>query len=222
MVDSTGHYTGHSISESKEKGAFGASAAEGIVGLGAVVLTIIGLAGVYPGLLVSIAVIAIGVALAFEGGSIAARYSALIGEENTKKNTPARWGGVSTLFLAGAAGIALGILSLINVVPSILVPVSAIVFGAALVLDSGANERLSTLEARHSEEFSGSESVVKETAQGAAGIQVLVGVGSIALGILALLGISTTILSLVAMLSIGTANLLTSSIVGGRIAKIFS
>ena len=226
MVDT--HYTdtgysetGHSESESHAKRAFGGSVAERIAGLGAVALTIIGLAHVFPEILVSVAIIAVGVALAFEGGAISARYSALIGEAQSLTESSVRWGGVTTLFLAGAAGIALGILSLIGVVPMILIPVSAIVFGSALIMDSGANERLSMLEARHSEDYNTSMSVAKETAKAAAGIQVLGGIGGIALGILALIGIYPLVLSLVAMLSIGTVNLLTGATIGGRMVSLF-
>jgi len=220
MVDMS--YTEKAYSESRVKGVFGDSMAEGIAGMGAVALAIIGLANVYPVLLASIAIMTVGVALAFEGGAVSARYSALNGERFTKMDAAAHWGGVAALFLAGASGIALGILSLVGVIPMVLIPVAAIVFGSALMLDSGANERLSGLEARHSETFSVSEDVVKKTARASAGIQVLVGIGSIVLGILALVGIAPLVLSLVVMLSVGAVELLTGVMIGGRMASIFS
>jgi hypothetical protein len=213
-------YTSKEVSESKIKAAMGSSMTEGFIGIGAVALAIIGLAGVLPVILLAVATIALGVALAFEGGSISARYAALIEEGEAKKDA-ARWGGVTSLFLAGVAGITLGILSLIGIVPGILIPVSAIAFGGALILDSGANERLSRLEAEYSEGFKTSESVMRETARTSAGLQVLVGLGAIALGILALVNVFPLVLSLVAMLSIGTVNLITGTIIGGRMATMF-
>ncbi len=79
---------------SHTKKAFSSMTAEGIIGMGAVAATIIGLSNVAPELLASIACIAVGVALAFEGGAISARYSALHGmaEGNTNTDATARWG----------------------------------------------------------------------------------------------------------------------------------
>jgi hypothetical protein len=219
MVDTA--YTGKDFSETNAKGAFSSALAEGIAGIGAVALAIIGLAHVFPEILVSVATIAIGVALAFEGGAISARYSAMLSEPEEKSDATAQWGGVTALFVGGATGIALGILALVGVAPMVLIPVAALVFGSALVLDSGANERLSIMEARHTEGFRVSENVIRETTHAASGIQVLVGLGSIALGILALIGLVPMILSLVAMLSIGAANLLTGSMIGARLSKVF-
>ena len=214
-------YTSKEFSGSGAKMIFGESTAEGIAGMGAVALAILGLVNILPAMLVSISIIAVGVALAFEGGAISARYAAYIREAHSKMDATLRWSGISALFLAGAAGIALGILALIGVVPTVLIPVAALVFGAALVLDSGANERLSMMEAHHAEEFKISEHAVKETARASAGVQVLVGIGSIVLGILALIGIHPIVLSLVAMLALGAATLITGAAIGGRMARVF-
>jgi hypothetical protein len=220
MVDMSDTETGYS--EHRKKGAFGGSMAEGIAGLGAIALAIFGLSNVYPVLLASVAIMAVGVALAFEGGTVSARYSAFAKEGTTIKDMAARWGGMTALFLAGAIGIALGILSLIGLVPMVLIPVAAVVFGFALMLDSGANERLSALETRHSEAFNASEDVVRRTAGFSAGIQIVVGLGSIVLGILALVGIAPLSLSLIVMLSIGAVSLVTGNLIGGRLSAIFS
>ena len=208
---------------SRTRVVYRSTATEGFVGLGAVVLAIIGLSNIIPMLLVSIACIAVGVALAFEGGALSARYSALMGmgDEINRVDTPVRWGGITSLFMGGAAGIAMGVLSLIGIIPMILIPVSTIVFGAALIMDSGANTRLSVLEARHSEDFKSKEGIIRETAQGSAGIEVLVGMASIILGILALLGFNPLVLSLVALLSLGATSLFTGALLGGRMSRIF-
>lgn len=219
MVEPT--YTSRGVSESSVKTAKASSMAEGIIGIGAVALAILGLINILPQLMAAIATIAVGVALAFEGGSISARYAALLTEDQSKKEKSTLWSGVTSLFLAGVAGIAMGILALIGTIPNILIPISAIVFGTALILDSGANGRLSQLEARYSESFKASESVLKETARSSAGLQVLVGIAAIALGILALVGFSWLVLSLAAMLSIGVMNLITGTMISSRMATIF-
>lgn len=209
--------------KSHTRKAFNSMTVEGIIGIGTVAATIVGLSYVAPELLAAIACIAVGVALAFEGGAISARYSALHGLEEGYTNTDAsaHWGGTTTLFLTGAVGIALGILSLLGIVPMILLPVAAIVFGSALILGSGANARLCVLEARHSQEFKSREKTIKETAYVSAGIELLVGIGTIVLGIVALNSVYPLVLSLVAMLCIGAANLLTGAMIGGRMSSMF-
>src|SRR5690606_29009125 len=128
-------------SEEKEKTAevvFGGTVAEAIVGAAAVVLAVLGLANIWPGYMASIATIAVGAALLFQGGAVAARYSDLA------KRTGASeiGGGVSAEILGGAAGIALGVLALLNIMPATLTPVAIIVFGGALIIGSAATARL--------------------------------------------------------------------------------
>ncbi len=203
------------------KAAMGASIAEAILGISAVALTIIGLVGVIPDLLLAISTIVIGAALLFEGGAVAARFNALMNQTGSDVGSGAHWGGMTAEFLAGAAGIALGILSLLGVAPAYLLPIAAIVFGVALVLDSGVNTRISSLEAKRMGNFEFSNEVVRESARATAGIQVLVGLAAITLGTLALLGVSPLILTLVAMLCVGSANLLTGSLITARVMKLF-
>ena len=193
----------------------------GVVGIGAVGLAIIGLANVAPQFLASIASIAIGMALAFEGGMISARYATLV-SEGLKTDEFIRVGGVSALFLAGASGIALGILALVGVHPVVLIPVSAVVFGSALILDSGTNERLSVLEARHhaKKESALGVDVIREAAQSSVGMQVMAGATAFILGILGLIHIVPIVLALVAFLSIGAVNLLSSPLITSRISNL--
>lgn len=206
--------------EPHARAAFGGTMAESFAGMGAVALAIIGLAHVFPQLLASIASIAVGISLAFEGGAISARYAALIGERQPGEGAVG-WQGTTSLFMAGAAGIALGILALVNVKPMILIPVAAVVFGAALILDSGANAHLATLEARYGAGSNFRPGLLRESAQESAGTQVLVGVGGVALGIIALTGIAPLVLSLVAMLIIGGANLMSGALIGERLPSTF-
>lgn len=209
--------------EGPVKVATGTSVIEGLTGLGAVALSIIGLANVFPRVLLAVATIALGAALLFESGSIAARFSAIVAQSGPGQGRLSYsriGGGMTTGFLAGAAGIALGILALLGIVPMVLIPISAIAYGIALVMDSGLKTRLTALESETSGEQGFGQVVASETASAYSGIQVIVGIGAVTLGILALVGINTLILSLVAMLIVSAAILVGGSIVGTRMVSM--
>ncbi len=199
------------------------SLAEGSAGGSAIALAIIGLAGIVPSMMVAISTIAIGGALLCEGGAIATRFSSLLlATSKGQWDTSELGGGMTAEFLGGVAGAILGILGLLNMVPMVLIPVAAIVYGSALILGSGATVRLNSLLISHSEEHKIAKEVAREAVIAAAGIQVLIGLGSIVLGILALTGISPLYLSLVAMLAVGFADFLSGTAVGGRMLSAFS
>ena len=87
------------------------------------VLAILGLAGVVPMYMAFIATIVLGVALLFEGWALASRYSKLLSEMGGGLLTATELGGgITAEFLAGAAGVALGILALLGVVPMVHCP----------------------------------------------------------------------------------------------------
>jgi hypothetical protein len=124
----------------------GGSMVEAIAGVAAVVLAILGLAGLLPVYLLAIAAIAVGVALLFEGGAIAVRYSRLLTETVGSRLSSAELdGGMGVEVLGGIAGIVLGILALLGLVPLTLTAVAAIVFGGTLLLSSGTAARLNCL-----------------------------------------------------------------------------
>ena len=202
------------------KTSIGTSVAGRIAGIAAVAISIIGLAHLFPEILVSIATLAVGVALLFEGGAVAARFSGLIQEMETPEDG-VRWGGMTAEFLAGATGIALGILALLHLAPMVLVPIAAIVYGCALILDSGVNNRLSALEARKNGIRGWKATVARESASATSNIHVLVGLTAVTLGILALVGFAPMVLSLVAMLGIGGASLLSGYMFGSRVQSVF-
>ena len=117
---------------------FGGSLAETLVAAGAVVLAIIGLVGAFPTLLLSIAAIALGSALLFDGAAFSARFTNLLQETTHNRAESAELSsGTSAESIGGIVGIALGILALLNIFPMVLVPAAVIVFGAALILGAG-------------------------------------------------------------------------------------
>jgi hypothetical protein len=195
----------------------GGSLVEAIGGLGAVILGIVGLAGVAPQLLASVAALAIGAALLAEGGSLASRYSDFTGPYGSQEVGT----GVTAELVGGMAGVALGILAILGVEPLVLLAVAAIVFGAALLIGSTATARMNDLRQSASAGMSDrARQVAREAVSGATGAQVLVGLAAVALGILALVAGARETLILIAMLAVGGSILLTGSAVGARIMSL--
>lgn len=196
----------------------GGSLIEALAGVGAVVLAIVGLAGIWPAPLLSIATIVVGVALLFQGGAVAARYSRVVEEVPTRTDYAEAevGGGISMELLGGVAGIVLGILALIDIVPATLVAIAAIVLGMALLLSSGVTAQLSWLSIDHRGLHQMVRRVAREAVQAAAAVQVLTGIAAAVLGILALINVHSLTLSLVAVLCLGAAVLLTGGAVSGR------
>ena len=199
-----------------------ASAAEIIGGIAAIVLTILGLAHVAPNLMLTIATIAIGVALVFEGGSIAVQFSRIISKtaENSAQ-TIEMGGGMTAEMVAGIAGVVLGILALLGLDPLTLSASAVVVYGAALSLGSGSTSRLNELKIEVSGAHQSAQKVAHEAVSAAAGTQVLVGLAAGVLGILALVGIAPMPLVLVGLLTVGTSLLLSGGAVGGRLISLF-
>jgi hypothetical protein len=198
------------------------STAEIIGGIAAIVLTILGLANVAPGFMLPIATIAVGAAMLFEGGSVAAEYSKVVSEasEGTFQTTEIG-GGMTADMLAGIAGIVLGILALLGLDAAVLSASAVIVFGTALSLSSGMTSRLNDLKVESSGAQATAQRVAHEAVSAAAGTQVMVGLAAIVLGILSLVGIAPMILTLVALLAVGASVLLSGSALGGRLLTIF-
>jgi hypothetical protein len=199
----------------------GGSLVEAIGGLGAVILGIVGLAGVAPQLLASVAALAIGAALLAEGGSLASRYSDLAPDFTGPYGSQEVGTGVTAELVGGMAGVALGILAILGVEPLVLLAVAAIVFGAALLIGSTATARMNDLRQSASAGMSDrARQVAREAVSGATGAQVLVGLAAVALGILALVAGARETLILIAMLAVGGSILLTGSAVGARIMSL--
>jgi hypothetical protein len=193
------------------------SLAQGFAGMGAMALAIIGLAGPDVLWMLAISTILAAVALMFVGGAIGARFSALASDPRGGRFGKMELGsGMTAELLGGIAGLALGILSLLGLVPLVLAPVAAIVFGAALVVGLGAISRLNDLQVEKVCDDKESRHIARTAVRSAEGVQMLIGLGSATLGILAVIGVAPAILSLVAMLAVGLSSLLSGSAVGGR------
>jgi len=194
------------------------SISEGIVGAAAIVLGILGLVGIYPAILVSIATIAIGASFLISGSAIASRFSNLARLAAEGTGGAADFGmGMSAEFLGGISGIALGILALLGIVPGVLIPAAVIVFGGTLVFSSGLSSRLNALELEygHGSEFA--REVARESGSATSSLKLLIGLGVITLGILSLIGIAPVILTLVSVLAIGLSEFLAGTAISLRL-----
>lgn len=198
------------------------STAEIIGGVAAVVLAILGLAHVAPDFMLTIATIAVGAALVFEGGSIAAEYSKIVASaaEGTLQ-TAEVGGGMTAEMIGGITGIVLGILALLGLDTMTLSASALIVFGATLALGAGMTSRLADLKIRASGAHETAQKVAHEAVTAAADTQVLAGVAAAVLGILALVGLAPTTLVLIGLLAVGASVLLSGSAVGGRLLSLF-
>jgi hypothetical protein len=193
---------------------------EAFVAAGAVVLAIIGLAGLMPHLLMAVGTILIGAAILLQGAAVSARYHKLIREYAEPGlmgwEDPDGGVGLSAESLAGLAGIVLGILALIGFDPVTLCAVALIAFGAAELLGSAATSRNNATVFGRRDFGDSTQRVISEAVHVSAGGQILAGLGAVVLGILSLLGFLPTTLALIGVLAIGCSLLITGSAIGAR------
>lgn len=219
----TTHEAGHEelVESSVRRTVLSGSLAEGFLSGIALVLTLIGLSGIYAGYMLPIATIALGAAFLVEGVAVSSRFSRLLAEtskdrlERTEFNV-----GLTSEFLGGAAGVVLGILSLLNVYRMVLVSAALVVFGITLMMNSGLTVRLNTLESESSEESRRFKRIAHEAMTASAGGELMLGFGGIALGIIALSGILTVTLALVGLLIISISAFVTGAAATTRMLSL--
>lgn len=201
---------------------FGGSLAEGIVGGGVIVLALIGLSNIMPSVLLPIAVIAMGAAFLLEGGAVSMRFAKLLGETSRGRLQEAEFGvGVTAEFLGGIAGVVLGVLGLLGVNPTILIPVAVIVFGSALIFGSAVTARLNALEIEDSSESARFGRIAHEAVSAAAGVEFLLGLSAVVLGVIALVGVYTWTLSMIAVLVVGITGFINGAAITARMAGLY-
>lgn len=201
----------------------GGAATESMGGVAVIVLSILALAGVLAPVLTDIAGIVFGAAFIVEGAALLARHSAIMDQvSETGFERLETGGGMSVELVGGLAAIALGILSLLGVVPTILMPALVIVGGAALILSAGAVERLNDIRAGAFGVGATARSVARTAVSSAAAGQVLAGLGAITLGILALVRVGDpAVLTTVGLLVLGAAITLSGTALSGKLLNLF-
>jgi hypothetical protein len=185
-----------------------------LLAMGTIVLSILGIVGVFPSYMAAIAVIALGTILLFQSGNVVLHYRELLGEAGAINIVSASVisRGITAEFLAGLASIVLGVLALLGIVPMTLLSVAVIIYGGTLMLTSGESIWLNSLVAKDNAVL---HQLMHCMSLAAAGAQILAGVAGLVLGILALVGIAPIIMVLVALLATGTSILLRSSALEG-------
>lgn len=214
--------------EATEKTVATGSGAEAIAGAAALVLAIIGLAGMMSTVMSAISVIAAGAAFLFQGAAVAARHSYLGRMARADYTEGELMTDTSAEIIGGITGIVLGILALIGLVPMTLLSVGTIVFGGTLLLGSRAVYGVGSAEpkGRTTADYVARE-IVARAGGGqptwvaeAAGAQALIGIGSVTLGILALIGMATQTLVLVAVLAVGVSALLSGGALTAKMVNL--
>jgi hypothetical protein len=195
------------------------SVVETFGGAGVVVLSIIGLAHLFPTYLLPISIIGIGATLFFMGGTLMVRYTKALVDYGRHIGDVA--GGITSEFLAGITGITLGVLSLLGVAPLVLAPVAVIVFGCAVLLSGTATYRLHRFMITEREPKTAYDWIVREVVLAGVATELLVGLAVGVLGILALVGFNPWVLCLAATLSLGGSILLGSAALSNKVWRLF-
>jgi hypothetical protein len=194
------------------------STTEAIGAAGAIVLSILGLAGILTHAMMAIATIVLGAAVLLDAAATGARHSHFLHEAATGERHLIRGevaGGISAGSIAGIAGIVLGILALLGIAPTLLCAVAVIAYGAALLFGSAAKGRFASLSAARHEGIA-HEHAIHGAMSASAGGEVLMGIGAVVLGILALLGFAPVTLVLIGLLAVGASVLLSGTAFGAR------
>ncbi len=186
----------HMREETGLKVMAGGSAMEAIGALAAIALSIVGLAGVLSNTMAAICTIIVGAAILIEGGAFGAARWAMATAEGTSS---VAGGGVSAEFLAGVAGIVLGILALLGVSAPTLLSVAVLGFGASFLV-------------------SGMVSFQSNWFASVSPAHVFVGLAATVLGILAVIGLDQMVLVLVGLLCLGAGSLFRGSAQGVKAA----
>jgi hypothetical protein len=213
---------GHTEEITSAKTVLSGSLAEGVAGGAVVVLTLLGLSGIMPALMLALATIVMAAAFLLQGEAVSLRFSKLLAETSKNRLEEAEFGmGLTSEVVGGIAGLVLGILALLGLYPMYLVPVAIIVYGGALMFSSGMTVRLNALELEGIEETPRFKRITHEAVKTAAGVEFLLGLSAVVLGIIALAGTNAAILSLVALLVVGVSGFFTGAAVTTRMFNVF-
>jgi hypothetical protein len=195
---------------------------EGLIGIGAVILAIVGLFAILPLYMAGIATIVIGVAFFFDGFASIAKYRTVPPEIAQRPFEMIQLGwGTTAEFLGGVAGIVLGILALLNVYPLTLVPITALIYGVTLIFSSSMTAWLNETRIEQQPEQEQRRIVAREAVLVTADIQIFVGLAALVLGILSLLGTYPLVLSLTALLAVAFSDLFSGTELVGRLVRFF-
>lgn len=195
------------------------SLVDGATGIIAIVLTILGLLRLAPTQLVAIATIAAGVGVFAQGLAVARGYAKALSGPNGDIGMISASGWALT-FLAGVAGVILGILALLGLASIVLVAIAAIVLGGSTILRTHELTTALLARALDPQENGVRQLAVGELVANSAALQALIGLSAAVLGILSLAGFVSLTLDLIAFLALGSGLLLSSAAFGGLMTSL--
>lgn len=189
------------------------SSFEVFAGVVALALAILGLIGYAPLYLAAIATTAVGFSLLAQGSTIAARWQQathIVGSERTDAM------GIGTEIFGGLAAIVLGVLALMQVMPTVLLPIAAVALGVALLLGGPTQPDFAEVGAPDAGHH---WQVTRGAARTSSGVMVMGGLAALVLGVLAIAGLAPAlVLSLVAVVCVAAALMLS----GGALLARFT
>jgi hypothetical protein len=196
---------------------------QGLLGIATIILGIVGLAigAAHPDVPVyldAIAAIILGVSLVAAGAGFAVAYARLAARSEGTDAVQA--GGINAGIFLGSSVVVLGILSVLRVAASALVPIAVIVVGVGLIMSGGASVRLAMLEGELEAERPVGRRVGEEMAFATASMRAIAGIAVVVLGIVALAGADALVVTLAAMIVAGAAMLMNGAPLSSRMVNI--
>jgi hypothetical protein len=195
----------------------GSSETEKITSAGAIALAIVGLSGVLSPMMLAISILLFAVGLLLQGSVMGSRFKTIASDTGSGTRGKVEiGGGVTGGLIGGGAGVVLGLLAILGVYPTILLPIAALTFGVSMVLEGAAVSRLNKLELSQACDGEQSRHVGRNAVRSSVGMQIFLGLGAVALGVIALAGVLPIVLPLVAMLAVALSGLVSGTAVSGR------
>jgi hypothetical protein len=167
-----------------------------------------------------IAQIALGIALIIFGAGLTTSYMRLASVIESATGTGATVTGATADMFVGGAVLILGMLALLHVAPTALVPVQVILVGIGILFNSGASVRAIMLEASVSDDRSMARRLSEELVFETAAVRAIAGLAVAILGILSLSGGDALSLTLSAAIVGGAALLLDSATLSNRLVGV--
>ncbi len=204
------------------KAVLGDFLGEGLVGITTVILSIIGLSGFSPEVMLSIATIVIGIAFLLEAGAVSMRFPKFLAEERKKFFDESFGIGVAAELIGGIMGVLLGVLAIIGLSRVVLVSVGVIIYGFTLALSSATVLRFNLLLSGETTDKDQNRNMVREAISIAANFEFLFGLSVVVLGIIALSGSMFALtLNLAALLILGVSGFMTAAAVTAKMRRVF-
>lgn len=213
---------GHDVYAERQTIA-GRPMSQGLLGIASVILGIVGLAigSAHPDVPVyldAIAAIILGVSLVMAGAGFAVAYARLAAR--VEGAAGGQTTGMTAGMFLGSSVIVLGILGVLRVATSAVVPVAVIVVGVGLIMSSGAAIRLAMLEGELSADRPIARRMGEELAFATASMRAIAGIAVVVLGIVALAGAYALVLTLAAMIVAGAALLMNGAPLSSQMVSI--